>query len=105
MRVDKGQLPPVKAFWSLTMYDGDFFFVPNPINRYDLGQRNKFVTNSDGSVDLYLQADSPGKEREAKLAPGAEGEVHALHAALLADRASAVDPGRHLEASAVRVAP
>jgi hypothetical protein len=65
----KGELPPVKAFWSLTMYDGDFFFVPNAINRYDLGQRNKFNTNPDGSIDLYLQADSPGKQKEANWLP------------------------------------
>lgn len=74
MHVEKGQMPPVKAFWSLTMYDGDFFFVPNPINRYDLGQRNKFATNPDGSVDLYLQADSPGKEREANWLPAPKGK-------------------------------
>ena len=45
MRFEKGQLPPAKAFWSLTMYDPDFFFVPNPINRYNLSQRDKLVAN------------------------------------------------------------
>ena len=49
MHFDKGQMPPVKGFWSLTMYDPKFFFVPNPINRYNLSQRNTFVTNADGS--------------------------------------------------------
>src|SRR5437899_7151048 len=49
MHFDKGQMPPVKGFCSLTMYDPDFFFVPNPINRYNLSQRNTFVTNADGS--------------------------------------------------------
>jgi hypothetical protein len=66
---DKGQMPPVKAFWSLTMYDTEFFFVPNPINRYELSQRNTFITNPDGSVDLYLQAESPGQAREANWLP------------------------------------
>jgi len=66
---DKGQMPPAKAFWSLTMYDKDFFFVPNRINRYTLSSRNKFVANSDGSVDLYLQAGSPGKAKEANWLP------------------------------------
>jgi hypothetical protein len=47
------------------MYDAGYFFVPNPINRYTVSSRNKFVTNADGSVDLYLQADSPGKAKEA----------------------------------------
>ncbi len=66
---DKGQMPPVNGFWSLTMYDAAYFFVPNPLNRYNLSQRNKFVTNADGSVDLYLQADSPGKAKEANWLP------------------------------------
>jgi hypothetical protein len=65
----KGQLPPAGAFWSLTMYDQDFFFVPNPINRYDLAQRDTLVVNPDGSVDLYLQAESPGKDKEANWLP------------------------------------
>jgi hypothetical protein len=69
MHFDKGQMPPVDGFWSLTMYDKDYFFVPNPLNRYTLSQRNKFVTNPDGSVDLYLQADSPGKGKEANWLP------------------------------------
>jgi hypothetical protein len=69
MHFDKGQMPPVKAFWSLTMYDTEFFFVPNPINRYDLSQRNTFITNPDGSVDLYIQAESPGQAREANWLP------------------------------------
>jgi hypothetical protein len=54
MHFDKGQLPPAKAFWSLTMYDDKYFFVPNTLNRYTLSSRSKFLTNPDGSVDLYL---------------------------------------------------
>jgi len=69
MHFDKGQFPPVNGFWSLTMYNADYFFVPNPLNRYTLSQRNKFATNADGSVDLYLQADSPGKAKEANWLP------------------------------------
>ena len=69
MHVDKGQFPPVNGFWSLTMYDANYFFVPNALNRYTLSARNKFVTNADGSVDLYLQADSPGKAKEANWLP------------------------------------
>ena len=71
---EKGQFPPVKAFWSLTLYAPDFFFVPNPINRYELSQRNKFVTNKDGSVDMYLQAESPGKAKEANWLPAPKGK-------------------------------
>ncbi len=69
MHFDKGQMPPVNGFWSLTMYDEKYFFVPNSLNRYTLSQRNKFVTNPDGSVDLYLQAESPGKAKEANWLP------------------------------------
>jgi hypothetical protein len=73
MHFDKGQFPPVNGFWSLTMYDKDYFFVANPLNRYTLSQRDKFVTNPDGSVDLYLQADSPGKAKEANWLPAPKG--------------------------------
>jgi hypothetical protein len=69
VHIDKGQMPPADGFWSFTMYDANYFFVPNQINRYTVSSRNKFVTNSDGSVDLYLQADSPGKAREANWLP------------------------------------
>jgi hypothetical protein len=43
----------------------EFFFVPNKIDRYDLGGRNRLITNPDGSVDLYLGAGSPGADKEA----------------------------------------
>ncbi len=69
MHFDKGQLPPVNGFWSLTMYDDRYFFVPNPLNRYTLSQRNALKQNADGSVDLYLQRSSPGRDREANWLP------------------------------------
>jgi len=74
VRFEKGQLPPAEAFWSLTMYDTDFFFVPNLIHRYDLAQRNKLVANPDGSVDMYLQAASPGKDKESNWLPAPKGK-------------------------------
>ncbi|HVP10646.1 MAG TPA: DUF1254 domain-containing protein [Phycisphaerae bacterium] len=70
----KGQMPPVKGFWSLTMYDAQFYFVENPLNRYTLSQRNKLVTNPDGSVDLYIQKDSPGPDKEANWLPAPAGK-------------------------------
>ena len=97
MRFEKGQMPPVKGFWSLTMYDPDFFFVPNPIDRYSLSQRDTFVPNEDGSVDLYLQADSPGPDKEANWLPGPEGQVHPDAPALLAGGRAALDPRRILD--------
>ena len=74
MRFEKGMMPPVDAFWSLTLYDEDFFFVPNAIDRYEVSQRNSLVTNKDGSVDLYIQAESPGKEKEANWLPAPRGK-------------------------------
>jgi hypothetical protein len=73
MRFEKGQLPPVNGFWSLTMYDADYFFVDNKLNRYNLSQRNKFKTNPDGSVDLYIQNESPGKDKESNWLPAPKG--------------------------------
>ncbi|HEX7271062.1 MAG TPA: DUF1254 domain-containing protein [Casimicrobiaceae bacterium] len=66
---NKGDMPPANAFWSITMYDKDYFFVPNSINRYTVSSRNKFKINADGSVDLYIQKDSPGKDKEANWLP------------------------------------
>ncbi len=74
MRFAKGQTPPVDGFWSLTMYNKDYFFVDNPLNRYNLSARNKFVPNADGSVDLYLQRENPGPGKEANWLPAPEGE-------------------------------
>jgi hypothetical protein len=70
---EKGQMPPVDGFWSLTMYDDQYFFVDNPLNRYNLSQRNKFKTNADGSVDLLIQKESPGKDRESNWLPAPAG--------------------------------
>jgi hypothetical protein len=74
MRFNKGEMPPVNGFWSLTMYDANYFFVPNALNRYNVSQRNTFKPNPDGSVDLYIQHDSPGKAKEANWLPAPEGE-------------------------------
>jgi hypothetical protein len=68
LHFDKDQLPPVNAFWSLTMYDKDGYFVPNPLQRY-AARDSRLEKNPDGSVDIYLQADSPGKAREANWLP------------------------------------
>jgi len=74
MHFAKGQQPPVRGFWSVTMYDPEGFFVPNPLDRVDLSQRNKFNLNQDGSLDLYIQKDSPGKDKEANWLPSPAGD-------------------------------
>jgi hypothetical protein len=69
MHFDKGQMPPVNGFWSITMYDGAYFFVANPLNRYTLSARNKLKKNPDGSVDLLFQHENPGKDKESNWLP------------------------------------
>ncbi len=65
----KGQLPPVGAFWSITMYNSKQFFVPNPINRYAIGDRDDLKSNDDGSVTIYIQHESPGADKESNWLP------------------------------------
>jgi len=69
MHFPKGQLPPAQGFWSLTMYDKDYFFVPNPLNRYSISARQNLKSNADGSVDLYVQNESPGPDKESNWLP------------------------------------
>jgi hypothetical protein len=68
----KGQLPPVEGFWSLTMYNAAYFFVDNKLNRYTLSQRNALKKNADGSVDLYVQHENPGPDKESNWLPAPE---------------------------------
>src|SRR5262249_31322243 len=65
MHFSKEALPPVNAFWSLTLYDGDGYLVANPINRYAIGDRDTLHFNDDGSLDLYIQHERPGDDRQA----------------------------------------
>jgi hypothetical protein len=71
----KGQTPPVEGFWSITMYmiDGGWWFVPNPLNKFTVSPRNNLKANPDGSITLYFQADSPGKDKEANWLPAPKG--------------------------------
>lgn len=75
----KGQTPPVNGFWSLTMYDPQHFFAPNDLKRYSVGTKNleAMKSNADGSLTIYIQHDSPGKDKEANWlpAPASEFEV------------------------------
>ncbi|MFO1048531.1 MAG: DUF1254 domain-containing protein [Geminicoccaceae bacterium] len=74
MHFPKGHLPPVKGFWSLTMYDENYFFVANPLNRYSISARQKLKANPDGSVDLLIQHESPGADKEANWLPAPAGK-------------------------------
>ncbi len=70
---EKGATPPVKAFWSLTLYDSDGFQVANALNRFAVSSWMPFVYNSDGSLDLYFQNTSPGADKEANWLPAPAG--------------------------------
>ncbi|HVJ84791.1 MAG TPA: DUF1254 domain-containing protein [Caulifigura sp.] len=74
MHFAKGRTPPANAFWSITMYDAGYFFVDNPLNKYTVSLRDKLVYNADGSLDLLIQAESPGKEKEANWLPAPKGK-------------------------------
>jgi hypothetical protein len=69
LHFEKEQIPPVNAFWSLTMYDERQLFAANPIDRFALGDRDPLQFNADGSLDLYIQQQSPGSERESNWLP------------------------------------
>lgn len=69
LHFDKGMTPPVNAFWSLTLYDQSGYMVANPINRNAIGDRSGLKENPDGSLDIYIQHDSPGQEKENNWLP------------------------------------
>jgi hypothetical protein len=72
----KGDTPPVRGFWSITMYeiDNGWWFVPNALNKFTVSPRNKLKYNPDGSLTLYFQNESPGKDKEANWLPAPTGD-------------------------------
>jgi hypothetical protein len=74
VRFAPGQEPPVDAFWSLTMYSTNYNLVPNPIDRYSLGDRTKGLKrDSDGGLTFYVQHESPGEDEESNWLPAPDG--------------------------------
>lgn len=76
LHFDKGLTPPVNAFWSVTMYDSQSFFVDNPIDRYALSSWMPLKRNEDGSIDVCIQHDSPAKDKEVNWLPAAQGDFN-----------------------------
>jgi hypothetical protein len=74
MSFEKGLMPPVDGFWSLTMYDANYFFVDNPLNRYSISVRQPLKANADGSTDLYIQNESPDADKESNWLPAPKGK-------------------------------
>ena len=84
----KGQLPPVKGFWSLTLYDEHHFFHKNSLERYSLGTKNKTLqVNPDGSLTLWVGAKSPGKDKESNWLPAPSGTFSLYIRAYWAEKA------------------
>lgn len=70
-----GQLPPVNAFWSITMYNQNSLFVYNSINRYSIGKHTDGLKyNSDDSLDIYIQGTNPGQDKEQNWLPSPANE-------------------------------
>jgi hypothetical protein len=84
----KRQLPPVNGFWSLTLYNDQHLFNPNPLKRYSLGTKNKTLQqNADGSLTLYAGATSPGEEKESNWLPAPNGTFSLYLRGYWADKA------------------
>ncbi|MBL1209747.1 DUF1254 domain-containing protein [Geminocystis sp. GBBB08] len=74
LHFDKDELPPVEAFWSITMYDAEGFQVANKLDRFAIGDRDALKYNSDGSLDIYIQHESPEDNKVSNWLPSpAEG--------------------------------
>lgn len=91
MHFAKEELPPAEAFWSLTMYDEEGFQVANPLNRFSIGDRDELKYNADGSLDIYIQSDSPGKDKESNWLPSPAQGLISVTMRLYAPKVMALD--------------
>ncbi len=73
LHFDKREMPPVRAFWSITLYDNDGFQVANSLNRFAVSSWMPFQYNADGSLDLYFQNENPGAGKTANWLPAPKG--------------------------------
>jgi len=86
----KDEIPPVSAFWSITLYDKDGFPTANALNRNAIGDRDDLKFNADGSIDFYFQNESPGKDKEYNWLPAPTGDFN-LVMRLYGPKAEALD--------------
>jgi len=91
LHFDKSELPPVNAFWSLTMYDAEGFQVANSLNRFAIGDRDALKFNADGSLDLYVQTQSPGADKESNWLPAPKSGKLGLTMRLYGPKPQALD--------------
>lgn len=91
LRFSKEQMPPANNFWSLTMYDQDGYLVENAIKRQSVSDRTKVSLGDDGSLTIYLQADSPGKDKEDNWLPCPRDGQFKLYLRLYGPKKEVVD--------------
>ncbi len=91
LHFEKSELPPVDAFWSLTMYDAEGFQVANALNRFAIGDRDALKFNADGSLDLYIQNENPGPDKESNWLPAPQSGALGLTLRLYAPRPEALN--------------
>ncbi|QJE98822.1 DUF1254 domain-containing protein [Luteolibacter luteus] len=91
LHFEKSELPPAGAFWSLTMYDAEGFQIANPLNRFAIGDRDALKFNADGSLDLLIQHESPGADKESNWLPAPQSGALGLTLRLYNPRPQALD--------------
>ncbi|WP_263975286.1 beta-ketoacyl synthase N-terminal-like domain-containing protein [Leptolyngbya sp. 7M] len=91
LHFEPDQIPPVRAFWSLTMYDERQLFTANSIDRYAIGDRDNLTFNPDGSLDLYIQRESPGKDQESNWLPAPQSGAFTMNLRLYWPKAEALN--------------
>lgn len=90
LHFSKEELPPVEAFWSVTMYDAEGYQTANALNRFAVSSWMPFNYNADGSLDLYIQNQNPGADKEANWLPAPKGPL-GVTMRLYAPKANALD--------------
>jgi hypothetical protein len=90
LHFSKDELPPVEAFWSVTMYDAEGYQAANAINRFAVSSWMPFQYNTDGSLDIYIQNENPGAGKEANWLPAPKGPL-GVTMRLYAPKANALD--------------
>jgi hypothetical protein len=91
LHFSKAELPPVNAFWSVTMYDAEGFQVANQLDRFAIGDRDTLKYNADGSLDLYIQHDSPGTDKVSNWLPSCANGTFGVTMRLYAPKSPAID--------------
>ncbi|WP_373479463.1 DUF1254 domain-containing protein [Geminocystis sp.] len=91
LHFDKDELPPVEAFWSITMYDAEGFQVANKLDRFAIGDRDTLTYNSDGSLDIYIQHESPEHNKVSNWLPSPAEGVLGVTMRLYAPKPSALN--------------